>query len=81
MIKEINELHIELCLLRTQVKDGKAQLALNKSEAGPKNEPKHEDVSKPTSATSYRKLQFKFGGLKILFVYIVHILFETHFYI
>ncbi|XP_034429199.1 cilia- and flagella-associated protein 57-like [Hippoglossus hippoglossus] len=30
MIKEINELHIELCLLRTQVKDGKAQLALNK---------------------------------------------------
>ena len=30
MIEEINDLHIELRLLRTQVKDGKAQLALNK---------------------------------------------------
>ncbi|XP_040890430.1 cilia- and flagella-associated protein 57 [Toxotes jaculatrix] len=53
LITEINELRKELRLVRTQVKDYKAQLATyrksNKSrpssDTGPKKEPKHEDVS------------------------------------
>ncbi|XP_034441489.1 cilia- and flagella-associated protein 57 [Hippoglossus hippoglossus] len=53
LITEINELRKELCLVRTQVKDYKAQLTSYKrshqlrpnSGEGPKKEPKHEDVS------------------------------------
>lgn len=57
LITEINELRKELRLVRTQLKDYKAQLATFKksrpnSEEGPKKEPKHEDVNLPTASNT-----------------------------